>query len=156
MPLKTISTIIAALVLITSVRCNVKSDAESIPLVAEIESKSVALPAPEQLKNNCYICHNPNAPSHDAIIAPPLAAVKMRYKRQYQTKVEFVNNMTEFLLNPKKENAIMYGAVDRFGIMAKSVLDEKTIREIVEYVYSTELEEPPWLKEEMGNRGMQQ
>jgi hypothetical protein len=145
----------AALALTTSIRCNTKSDAGATPLIVETEANLAALEVPEELKNNCYICHNPNAPSHDAIIAPPLAVVKMRYNRQYQTKEAFIESMTAFLLNPAKEKAIMFGAVDRFGIMPKTVLDEKTIREIVEYVYSNKLDEPHWLKEEMGNR-MQQ
>jgi len=159
--LRKISLILAALVLVASVRCNIKPDAATIQLDtatiqldAATQSERGGLQVPDQVKTNCYICHNPNAPSHDAIIAPPLAAVKVRYNRQYQTQEEFVQNMTAFLINPTKEQALMYGAVDRFGIMGKSFLDVKTIREIAEYIYNNKLEEPPWLKEEMGNRGM--
>ena len=109
---------------------------------------------PDEIKANCYVCHNPEAASHDAILAPPLAVVKMRYVRKYRTREAFVNNMTSFLLNPTKENAIMFGAVDQFGLMPTTVFDEKTTRRIVEYIYSNKLEEPTWLQEEMGNRGM--
>lgn len=148
--------IFCTVMLLGAIRCNNQTDAQNLQTSSEAPSGEELLQKmPEQLKNNCYICHNPTAPSHDAIIAPPLAAVKMRYNRQYQTKAEFVENMTAFLLNPTKEKALMYGAVDRFGIMARSVLDEKTIREIAVYIYENKLEEPPWLKEEMGRRGMQ-
>jgi hypothetical protein len=109
---------------------------------------------PDEIKTNCYVCHNPKAPSHDAIVAPPLAVVKMRYSRKYRTREAFVNSMTSFLLSPTKENAIMFGAVDQFGLMPVTVLDEKTTRRIVEYIYANKLEEPAWLKDEMGNRGM--
>lgn len=152
---KITSILFAVLTLIAPIRCNTKSDGATSPAATVTRSDTVALQVQEILKSNCYLCHNPNAPSHDAIIAPPLAAVKLRYNRQYQTQDEFVNNMTAFLINPTKEKAIMFGAVDRFGIMPKTAVDEKTLRELVEYIYSNNLEEPPWLKEEMRARGME-
>jgi hypothetical protein len=116
--------------------------------------ESLIRQVPDELKTNCYICHNPKAASHNAILAPPLAIVKIRYTRKYATQAQFVNSMTSFLLAPTKEKAIMYGAIDRFGLMTATVFDEKTTRRIVEYIYSNKLEEPSWLQEEMGNRGM--
>jgi hypothetical protein len=109
---------------------------------------------PEELETNCYICHNPKAKSHDAIIAPPLAVVKMRYNRQFNSRKQFVDAMTSFMLSPTKEKAIMYGAVSRFGLMPVTPFDEKTTRRIVEYLYANSLEEPSWLKDEMKRGGM--
>jgi hypothetical protein len=155
MSFKKIYIVSAALVTIAA-GCSTKSaGVESPAAVTQSDTPALLVSVPEVLKANCYLCHNPAAPSHDAIIAPPLAVAKLRYNRQYQTKDEFVDSMTAFLINPTKEKAIMYGAVDRFGVMPRSTVDEKTLREIVEYIYNNKLEEPSWLKEEMGSRGMQ-
>jgi hypothetical protein len=152
MSLRKISLAFAALALMTFSRCNTKSDAGSSPFLTGNEGKLTSVEVPDELVNNCYICHNPNASSHDAIIAPPLAVVKRRYNRQFETKEAFIEGMTDFLLNPTKEKAIMFGAVDRFGLMPKTALDETTIREIAEYVYSNKLDEPHWLKEQGESR----
>lgn len=104
---------------------------------------------PAEIRSNCYVCHNPGSPSHDAILAPPLAVVKTRYANKYQTRSAFVDNMVSFLIKPTKEKAIMYGAVDRFGLMPPTVFDDSTTRKIAEYIYENKLEEPTWLAEEM-------
>ena len=68
-------------------------------------------------KNNCYACHNPNAASHDVIIAPPFRAVKMHYTRRYDTKEEFVDAVVKWVQNPSKDKALMRGAVNKFNVM---------------------------------------
>jgi hypothetical protein len=69
------------------------------------------------MKLNCYACHNPKSTSHDNIIAPPLVATKYRYKKSYPEREDFIQNMTAFIANPTKENALMRGPVKRFGVM---------------------------------------
>ena len=99
------------------------------------------------LKKHCYICHNPNAKSHDAIIAPPLAAIKWRYKMNYSTNKEFTNAITDFVRNPSKEKALMYGAVNKFNIMPNMALDTVILLKIGNYMYKNELEQPEWFDE---------
>ena len=96
-------------------------------------------------KVNCYVCHNPNSPSHDEIIAPPLAAVKMRYGMQYKTETEFVDAMVEWAMDPQESRALMRGAVVKFKTMPKQLFKEEEIRKIAMYIYNDQLEEPDWV-----------
>lgn len=98
----------------------------------------------ELLKNQCYACHSPISSSHDEIIAPPMAAVKMRYSRSYTTKEEFVEAMVSWAMNPNKEKALMRGAVNRFQQMPKQAFVEEDLSKIAVYIYENELEEPEW------------
>lgn len=96
------------------------------------------------LKNQCYACHSPISSSHDAIIAPPMAAVKWRYGRTYRTKKEFVEAVVSWSMNPDKDKALMRGAVDKFQQMPKQVFVEEDLKKIASYIYDHELEEPEW------------
>jgi len=98
----------------------------------------------ELAKVHCYVCHNPNSPSHDEIIAPPLAAVKMRYGMQYKTEAEFVDAMVEWAMDPQESRSLMRGAVLKFKTMPKQLFKKDEIRKIAIYIYNNQLEEPDW------------
>jgi len=105
------------------------------------------------MKNNCYVCHNPNTSSHDDILAPPFKAVKMHYTRQYNTKEGFVNAMTNWVQNPSKDNVLMPGAVNKFKIMPKLPLPTEDLEKIATYIYDNDVESPNWMGEHMkGNK----
>lgn len=108
------------------------------------------------MKNNCYACHNPNTKSHDEIIAPPFVAVKRRYSMQYQSKEEFTNAVINWVQNPNEDKALMRGAVNEFKVMPKLPLDSDVLRNIANYMYENEMEEPAWFEEhskQMHGRG---
>ena len=118
---------------------------------------SQSLEGYELLKNQCYVCHSPVSSSHDEIIAPPMAAVKMRYSRSFKTKDEFVEALVSWSMNPVKEKALMLGAVDRFQQMPKQAFIEEDVRKIAVFIYENELEEPEWFaahEKEMHAKGM--
>lgn len=96
------------------------------------------------LKTKCYACHNPNAASHDQIIAPPMAAVKMRYQIKFKTKDSFVDAIADWATNPEEDRARMRGAVMRFKVMPKQGFEENDIRKIAAFMYENELEQPEW------------
>ncbi len=96
------------------------------------------------LKIHCYSCHNPQAPSHDVILGPPLVAAKWRYKKSYPERDRFITTMTDFVHNPTKDKALMRGPVKRFGVMQSVTLPKDQIKEIVTYIYDNDLEEPEW------------
>ncbi|MCF6280145.1 MAG: c-type cytochrome [Flavobacteriaceae bacterium] len=104
------------------------------------------------MKNNCYVCHNPNTASHDDILAPPFKAVKMHYNRAYSTKEEFVNAMVNWVQNPEEDKALMFGAVKRFKVMPKLPLPTKDLEKIATYIYDNDLEEPKWMEKHMKNK----
>ena len=98
------------------------------------------------LQHNCYACHSIISKSHDEIIAPPMIAIKKRYKMSYTTEREFVNAFTKWTLNPKEENALMFGAVQNFKVMPKLPFKEDDMVKIATYVYNNELEKPIWFQ----------
>lgn len=104
------------------------------------------------LKTQCYACHNPNTASQDDVIAPPMAAIKKRYSRLYDNKEEFVNAVTDWAMNPEKENAIMRGAVMQFNVMPKQVFNKSELQKIANYMFENKLEQPVWF--ENHERGM--
>ncbi|VAW27984.1 hypothetical protein MNBD_BACTEROID06-60 [hydrothermal vent metagenome] len=110
-------------------------------------------------KNQCLICHG-GAPSHDKLIAPPMAAIKWRYSKQFKNKEDFVNGLVAWGLNPTEETALMKGAVKRFKVMPKPATSEDDLRIIAEFVYDNELQEPEWFAEHFkkmhgeGGKGM--
>lgn len=108
------------------------------------------------LKKHCYSCHSPESSSHDEIIAPPMAAVKMRYSMSYKSEQEFVNAIVAWTMDPKKENALMKGAVDRFNVMPKQLFDENEMRQLGLFIYHNDLNEPAWFaahQKEMHGKG---
>ncbi len=99
--------------------CNKQNDSK---LETDFSSTTEIKNDPEGLKlmkQNCYICHSVTSKSHDEIIAPPMIAVKKRYLMQYNTKEDFVNAFVAYTNDPKAENALMFGAVNKFKAMPK-------------------------------------
>jgi hypothetical protein len=109
------------------------------------------------LKTQCYICHSVTSASHDEIIAPPMAVVKMRYSRTYRTKESFVEAISTWAIDPKLENALMRGAVKKFSVMPKQIFKKEDLEKIALYMYENEMEVPEWFaeheKEMHGNSG---
>ncbi|WP_299527512.1 hypothetical protein [uncultured Lutibacter sp.] len=98
------------------------------------------------LQQKCYPCHSVIAETHDNIIAPPMEAIKRRYKISYKTKVEFVDAVTIWVIDPKEENALMRGAVNQFKVMPKQAFIKEDIIKIAGYIYDNELEKPIWFE----------
>ena len=105
------------------------------------------------MEKHCYVCHNPTA-SHDERIAPPMVAIKRHYIDEDTSKEKFVADINAFIKNPTKENAKLYGAVKRFGVMPKQSFPEEDIKQIAEYMFDFDIEQPEWFedhfKEEQG------
>jgi cytochrome c553 len=94
---------------------------------------------------NCYVCHSPSASENDRI-GPPMIAIKKRYISNTTTKEEFVNAIQAFIKNPTTENAKMFGAVRRFGVMPKTPFPDKTIQQITSYMFEFDIEQPEWFE----------
>lgn len=95
-------------------------------------------------QQNCYACHSVTTKSHDEIIAPPMAAVKLRYMKEYDSKDDFVKAVVAYASEPKAENALMIGAVDKFKAMPKQGFTKEDLTKIAAYIYDTEIETPEW------------
>ena len=99
--------------------------------------------AKQLLKTSCYVCHSPTAPENGRL-APPMEAVKRRYMETYPNKAVFIEKLSTFVTAPKEENAIMFGAVQQFNLMAPMPFPEEDLRAIAEYIFTEELEYPEW------------
>ena len=98
-------------------------------------------------KQTCYACHSVVSKSHDEIIAPPMAAVKMRYLMSYPEREDFINAVVSYASDPKAENALMFGAVQQFKAMPKQNFKEEDLKRIAAYIYDHDIEQPEWFND---------
>ena len=103
-------------------------------------------PGKKLMEINCNICHSATA-SEENRLAPPMIAVKMRYINEGTTKKAFINDLKAWIENPNIEDAKMYGAVKRFGIMPKQIIPEESLEKIGEYIFDYNIAQPDWFEE---------
>ncbi|MDD3442875.1 MAG: hypothetical protein PHW89_06415 [Sulfurimonas denitrificans] len=78
-------------------------------------------------KKNCLSCHE-NDFKFNMIIK--------KYTQKYSSEKKIKEAIFEYLREPTIEKAILpYEYINRFGIKAKSNLDDKTLREMVDIYY---------------------
>lgn len=102
-------------------------------------------PGKKLMETYCYACHNAITPE-DKRLAPPMIAIKTRYIFRNTTKDEFINDIQNWVKNPNEKDAKMYGAVKRFGVMAKLPYPEKDVQLIADYIFDNKIEEPEWFQ----------
>ncbi|SDW93061.1 Cytochrome c [Lutibacter oricola] len=145
-----IKTIIFFFLIIIGVSCNTSKKDKAYTNVAQAEASNNEKGL-ELIKQKCYACHSVTSKSHDEIIAPPLVAVKRRYLRQYNSKEEFVKAVSNWIVNPTEEKAIMYGAVNQFKVMPKLPNSLEDAEAIATYMYNNNLEKPSWFQNHFNN-----
>ncbi len=118
---------------------------ENRPSYSSKKEVQITHPGKKLLENNCYVCHSPTASESDRI-GPPMIAVKKHYISKNTTKQAFVNAMQNWIENPTQENAKMYGAVKKFGLMPKQPFPKETIKQIADYMFNNEIEKPAWFE----------
>lgn len=138
--------VLVSLLVLTS--CKFEKEADYLAM-NEVSNDAYALlqehPGKRLMENNCYVCHNPKA-SEEAMVAPPMIAVKMHYLSDDISKETFEQNFVDFLKNPSEAHSKMPGAIKRFGLMPYQFYPEETIRQIADYVFENEIEEPEWFE----------
>ena len=123
-----------------------------LALCAVLSPSSAALAeAPTKLgrdlfREHCVACHKPRGPVADRA-APPMFAVKRHYLPFYASKDAFVEAVADWVKAPNKQNALMPGAVRRFGLMPEMDLSEEHLRKIAEYVFEADFAAPGWFRE---------
>lgn len=130
--------------------CNTNTRSDYFAMAENTEYPEIELiqehPGKQLMENNCYACHNPKA-SEESMIAPPFVAIKMHYIAAETAKEAFVNAMVEWSKNPSEEKSKMPGAVKKFGLMPYQFFPEQTIRQIADYLFENNIEEPVWFEE---------
>lgn len=102
-------------------------------------------PGKKLIETQCVICHSATA-SHDNRLAPPMIAVKKRYASSNTTKEQFIKDIQNWFDNPVEDNAKMYGAVKRFGIMPKLAITKENLNLISDYLYDNDIDQPEWFE----------
>jgi nitrate reductase cytochrome c-type subunit len=111
-------------------------------------------PGKKLMETNCYVCHSPTATMDDRI-GPPMIAIKKHYISDNTTKEEFIADIQNWILNPNEEDAKMFGAVKKFGVMPKTPYPEETINQIADYMFDNDIEQPEWFEDHFNEeRGM--
>ncbi|MDO6597411.1 DUF3365 domain-containing protein [Oceanihabitans sp. 2_MG-2023] len=131
--------------------CNNSNKKEFSAFEKQMQAKKH--PGKKLMETNCYTCHSPTASQEDRI-GPPMIAIKKHYIKDNITKEQFITQMQTWIKNPNAEDAKMYGAVKRFGVMPKQPFPEETIKQIADYMYDFDIAQPKWFEkhynEEMG------
>ena len=134
-----------AVVFFVSCQSNKKEDFKPLETnTAQIDT--VEHQGEKLMETNCYLCHSPNASENEGRVAPPMIAVKSRYLMDYKSKEEFVKAIVNFAENPNEDDAKMFGAVKKFGVMPKQVIPHNSIAQIADFMYEYQIEEPSWFK----------
>jgi hypothetical protein len=136
--------ILLIIVVITSIGCS--NNKKNKNIIMETANISIENEGHKLIKQNCYACHSVITKSHDEIIAPPMGAIKRRYKMSYPNEEEFIIAFTNWVMDPKEENALMRGAVSQFNVMPKQPFNKEEIIKIAHYTYNNELEKPDWFQ----------
>jgi len=153
-----ITLLIIALTIFGFVSCNsnknderIKEDTikNSVKSISEI-SKSEGYKLMEQ---KCFICHfvKPDPSKKGSMIAPPMLRVQQHYKPTYPNKEEFINKITEWIVNPSKQRTLMPGAVRKFDIMPKLGYSKKEIQLIAETLFEIDFGNIPKMGMRMHN-----
>lgn len=103
------------------------------------KDKLTSLNGKELMENQCYSCHNTQGT--DNMLAPPMFRVKDHYWDDETSKDEFIDDIVNWVMDPKEENSVMPGARRKFGLMPKQNFKKEEITAIAEYMYDNNLEQ---------------
>jgi cytochrome c2 len=144
-------TIIAVLFFVSACNQNETNTPDSVMVNQQITATEIALKSDSigytLFQSKCMTCHIVAGKTHDELIAPPMIAVKRRYKMMYGEQDDFIKNIVAWAKNPKAENAIMPGAVDKFKTMPYMNFEEEDLKKIAAFIYDNEMEKPDWFDE---------
>ncbi len=129
--------------------CNTNTRNEYLAIAENTQNPELEIhqehPGKKLMENNCYVCHNPKT-SEESMMAPPMIAVKMHYISQDTSKEDFINAMVGWAKKPSEEKSKMPGAINKFGLMPYQFFPEETIKQIADYMFDNEIEEPAWFE----------
>ena len=85
---------------------------------------------------NCATCHH----IEKARSAPTILEVRKRYLNAFKDKKSFVDYMTKWVLQPKRETSLMIDKIVQYGLMPHLAYEKETVKEIAEYIYEGKIE----------------
>jgi len=85
---------------------------------------------------NCATCHH----IKETLSAPSLESIQKRYKEAFPLQQDFVSYMSNWVVSPNEETALMHDMIDKFGIMPTLVFEKSTVEEIAKAIYKGSIE----------------
>lgn len=149
MKIQTLFSIAALFFFLTS--CKEKSDVDYSKKSEQVTDMTKPI-GRKLIQKHCYLCHNPEAGQKN-MIAPAMVSVKSHYLEGNPSREKFIENILNFVERPTPDKVIMKGAYRRFGLMPYQQFDKEEIRQIAEYMYDYQIEEPIWYKDHVKNAG---
>lgn len=102
-------------------------------------------PGKKVYESACMACH---AAQGKAKIAPPIFAVKNHVIDVYTEREDFIERVKSWVKTPVEEEALMRGAIRKFGLMpALPHLSEEDLQAVAEYLFDTDMALPEWYAE---------
>jgi len=96
----------------------------------------------------CMNCHarprREGGPGSSKRLGPPAFAVADHYRRAIPDAKERVAAIAKFTAKPSKEDALMPGAVERFGLMGRMPLSEEQLHQTSVFLGTGKFEKPGW------------
>ena len=111
--------------------------------VAYSETSSINNEGKDLLENKCMVCHKIQD-NQDAMLAPPFAHIKSKYSKVKKSEQAFLDALISFTINPKKEDAMMFGALKQFDVMPNLNFEKDDVEKIADYIYTNDFPEPKW------------
>lgn len=92
-------------------------------------------------KGICIGCHTLDA-SPGSATGPGVFAVKDHYLKTYPDRADFIQNVKDWVKSPNAADALMPGAIRKFGIMPAFPIPDSTLESIAGYIYDTDFPVP--------------
>ncbi|MGB0848829.1 MAG: c-type cytochrome [Thiolinea sp.] len=101
-------------------------------------------PGNKVYQSACMVCH---VAKGKPTIAPPIFAVKNHVIAEYPERDDFIQRVKSWVKAPNEEEALMRGAIRKFGLMpAMPQLSDDDLQAVAEYLFDTNMELPEWYK----------
>ena len=65
----------------------------------------------------------------------------------YNEREEFIKTIVDWAKDPKEENGIMRGAINKFKTMPYMNFKEEDLNKIAAFIYDNAMEKPDWFEE---------
>jgi len=83
---------------------------------------------------NCITCHNETKD----ISAPSMLSVRENYLRAFPKRKDFIEYMSQWVIEPNAETSIMLDAIKKYKLMPLLGYEVTTIEDIAAYIYDTD------------------
>jgi cytochrome c2 len=120
--------------LLFSMGCGSSTSKTDDDAAAKQEPEALLQAGQEKFNAYCYSCHNPQS-KPESRLAPPPIAMQERYKKAHADEESFTHAITDFVLHPSMDKALMKEAVEKFGLMPVMSYPKEELDQIAYYIY---------------------